>query len=48
MCTDHPEVQALVGRIEDRRVITYGENAQADVRFSISTHRRRRIAISTS
>lgn len=34
MCTDHPEVQALVGRIEDRRVITYGENTQADVRFS--------------
>ncbi|MBN9548555.1 MAG: UDP-N-acetylmuramate--L-alanine ligase, partial [Alphaproteobacteria bacterium] len=34
MCTDHPEVQALVGRIEDRRVITYGENAQADVRFT--------------
>ncbi|MBN9070940.1 MAG: UDP-N-acetylmuramate--L-alanine ligase [Rhizobiales bacterium] len=34
MCTDHPEVQALVGRIEDRRVITYGENAQADVRFA--------------
>ena len=34
MCIDHPEVQALVGRIEDRRVITYGENAQADVRFT--------------
>ncbi|MBN9249109.1 MAG: UDP-N-acetylmuramate--L-alanine ligase [Mesorhizobium sp. 61-13] len=34
MCIDHPEVQALVSRIEDRRVITYGENAQADVRFS--------------
>ena len=34
MCTDHPEVQALVGRIEDRRVITYGGNAQADVRFA--------------
>jgi len=34
MCTDHPEVQALVSRIEDRRVITYGENAQADVRFA--------------
>ncbi|QPC88200.1 UDP-N-acetylmuramate--L-alanine ligase [Mesorhizobium sp. NBSH29] len=34
MCTDHPEVQALVSRIEDRRVITYGENAQADVQFS--------------
>ena len=33
MCTDHPEVQALVSRIEDRRVITYGGNAQADVRF---------------
>lgn len=34
MCIDHPEVQALVGRIEDRKVITYGENPQADVRFS--------------
>jgi UDP-N-acetylmuramate--alanine ligase len=33
MCTDHPEVHSLVSRIEDRRVITYGENAQADVRF---------------
>jgi UDP-N-acetylmuramate--alanine ligase len=33
MCTDHPEVQALVAHIEDRRVITYGANAQADVRF---------------
>lgn len=31
-CTDHPEVQALVGRISDRRVVTYGFNAQADVR----------------
>jgi UDP-N-acetylmuramate--alanine ligase len=31
-CTDHPEVQALVGRITDRRVITFGFNAQADVR----------------
>ena len=34
MCIDHPEVQALVSKIEDRRVITYGENKQADVRFS--------------
>jgi UDP-N-acetylmuramate--alanine ligase len=34
MCIDHPEVQQLVARIEDRRVITYGENPQADVRFS--------------
>ena len=33
MCTDHREVQALVGRIEDRRIITYGENPQADVRL---------------
>jgi UDP-N-acetylmuramate--alanine ligase len=33
MCIDHPEVQALVGRIEDRRLVTYGENPQADVRF---------------
>lgn len=33
MCTDHPEVQALVGRVEDRRFVTYGENQQADVRF---------------
>ena len=31
-CTDHPEVQALVGKISDRRVVTYGFNAQADVR----------------
>ncbi len=31
-CTDHPEVQALVGKISDRRVTTYGFNAQADVR----------------
>jgi len=31
-CTDHPEVQSLVGRINDRRVVTYGFNAQADVR----------------
>ncbi|MBI3275222.1 MAG: UDP-N-acetylmuramate--L-alanine ligase [Methylocystis sp.] len=33
MCIDHPTVQELVGRIEDRRVITYGENPQADVRL---------------
>ena len=31
-CTDHPEVQSLVGRINDRRVVTYGFNPQADVR----------------
>jgi UDP-N-acetylmuramate--alanine ligase len=38
MCTDHPVVQELVGRIEDRRVITYGENPQADVRLSDLDH----------
>jgi UDP-N-acetylmuramate--alanine ligase len=32
MCIDHPEVQALIGRIEDRRIITYGFSPQADVR----------------
>ncbi len=31
-CTDHAEVQNLVGRITDRRVVTFGFNAQADVR----------------
>jgi UDP-N-acetylmuramate--alanine ligase len=33
MCTDHPVVQTMVGRIEDRRIVTYGENPQADVRL---------------
>jgi len=33
MCIDHPAVQTLVGRIEDRRVVTYGENPQADARL---------------
>ena len=32
LCSDHPEVQAMVSRITDRRVITYGFNPQADVR----------------
>ncbi len=31
-CTDPPEVQSLVGRLTDRRVVTFGFNAQADVR----------------
>ncbi|MBS7697914.1 MULTISPECIES: UDP-N-acetylmuramate--L-alanine ligase [unclassified Chelatococcus] len=35
MCIDHPVVQDLVGHIQDRRVITYGENPQADVRLVI-------------
>ncbi len=32
LCLDHPEVQAMVGRIEDRRIITYGMSPQADIR----------------
>ena len=32
LCTDHPEVQALLGRVTDRRVVTFGFNGQADVR----------------
>ncbi|MCI5085219.1 MAG: UDP-N-acetylmuramate--L-alanine ligase [Rhodovulum sp.] len=36
-CTDHPEVQALVGRVTDRRITTFGFNAQADVR-AINLH----------
>src|SRR6202012_5011188 len=32
LCLDHPEVQAMVGRVEDRRLITYGFSPQADVR----------------
>src|SRR5258708_14671157 len=33
MCIDHPVVQAIVGKIEDRRIVTYGENPQADARL---------------
>jgi UDP-N-acetylmuramate--alanine ligase len=32
LCIDHPEVQALVAKAEDRRIITYGLSPQADVR----------------
>ena len=32
LCIDHPEVQAVIPRIRDRRVVTYGFSAQADVR----------------
>lgn len=38
-CTDHPEVQALVGRVTDRRIVTFGFNAQADVRAVNLTYR---------
>ena len=29
---DHPEVQAIIGRIQDRRIVTYGFSALADLR----------------
>jgi UDP-N-acetylmuramate--alanine ligase len=38
MCMDHPIVQTLIGRIEDRRIITYGENPQAEVRLVELSH----------
>ena len=42
MCTDHPVVQPLVGKLEDRRILTYGENPQADVRLAdLGTSQRR-------
>ncbi|MEO9682790.1 MAG: UDP-N-acetylmuramate--L-alanine ligase [Tateyamaria sp.] len=38
-CTDDPDVQALVGKITDRRVVTYGFNTQADVRAQNLTYK---------
>ncbi|MDH7639452.1 UDP-N-acetylmuramate--L-alanine ligase [Sphingomonas oryzagri] len=32
LCLDHPEVQKIIPRVRDRRVVTYGFSAQADVR----------------
>ena len=32
MCADHPEVQAMIARIRDRRIVSYGFSPQADVR----------------
>jgi UDP-N-acetylmuramate--alanine ligase len=32
VCIDHPVVQSLIGRIPDRRLVTYGTSPQADVR----------------
>ena len=32
LCVDHPEVQKVIARVRDRRVITYGLSAQADWR----------------
>jgi UDP-N-acetylmuramate--alanine ligase len=39
MCIDHPEVQALIGRVQDRRIITYGRSAQADARLISAEYR---------
>jgi UDP-N-acetylmuramate--alanine ligase len=32
LCLDHPEVQAMAARVENRRLVTYGTNPQAEVR----------------
>ncbi|MDT9598044.1 UDP-N-acetylmuramate--L-alanine ligase [Sphingosinicella rhizophila] len=32
LCVDHPEVQAIIPRLRDRRIVTYGFAAQADIR----------------
>jgi UDP-N-acetylmuramate--alanine ligase len=32
LCVDHPEVQALIPRLTDRRIVTYGITPQADIR----------------
>lgn len=38
MCIDHPNVQALIGRITDRRIVTYGFSPQADIRAENLTY----------
>ena len=32
LCIDHPEVQAMIGQLTDRRIVTYGLSPQAEVR----------------
>jgi UDP-N-acetylmuramate--alanine ligase len=32
LCLDHPEVQAILPRVQDKRIVTYGFSAQADIR----------------
>src|SRR5579883_732065 len=34
LCLDHPEVQALIPRVADRKILTYGMSPQADIRAS--------------
>jgi UDP-N-acetylmuramate--alanine ligase len=38
MCIDHPVVQELIGKIQDRRIITYGRSSQADVQLKDVTY----------
>src|SRR3954471_13927315 len=38
LCVDHPEVQSIIGRIRDRRIVTYGFSALADVRADNVAH----------
>ena len=59
LCTDHPRVQKLISKLEDKKVITYGLSANADVRatniiynnnmmnFTLSISNRREIKTST-
>ena len=37
-CIDHPGVQTLIGRVTDRRVVTYGFSRQADIRAENVTY----------
>ncbi|MEW4448575.1 UDP-N-acetylmuramate--L-alanine ligase [Qipengyuania sp. JC766] len=32
LCVDHPEVQSVIAKVRDRRILTYGFSAQADLR----------------
>ncbi len=32
LCIDHPEVQAMIPRVSDRKIVTYGMSPQADIR----------------
>ena len=59
LCIDHPRVQKLISKLEDKKVITYGLSANADVRatniiynnnkmnFTLSISNRRKLEISS-
>jgi UDP-N-acetylmuramate--alanine ligase len=32
LCIDHPEVQEMIARVQDRKIVTYGFSPQADIR----------------